>query len=229
MTTPEPGAYRKKPVVIQAMQWTGDNEAEIQAWTGAGRFHEIDPEDRGDDPDATGALLVDANSAWLTIEPGEWVLRDQAGFYPCKAAIFAATYEPAVDWTDEKLVTKVIETMSDDSGQSRANVYDPVWQAQAEHVVDLVQAPLRAEIAALHHQLADLEPRVFRAGDPLPEDVECVLDNSGDLWRTYNGGELWASLEDRFGPCTWGGLFVTTGGPVTEVRIAAPADAGEGR
>ncbi|WP_222840698.1 hypothetical protein [Actinosynnema mirum] len=98
-----PAHYRKRPVVIEAMQWTGTNEADLQAWTGAGRFHAIAPEDRSDDPDQTAALFVDANSAWLGITTGEWVLRDSAGFYPCKAEVFAATYEAVAPVADQRV------------------------------------------------------------------------------------------------------------------------------
>lgn len=86
--------FRKKPVEIQAVQWTGDNEDEIQAWTGGAiGFHKIDPGEHVDNPDATAALYVAANSIWLAIETGEWVIRDSKGFYPCKADVFAASYE----------------------------------------------------------------------------------------------------------------------------------------
>jgi hypothetical protein len=86
--------YRKKPVEVEAMQWTGTNETDIQAWTGRGGFHELDFEDRGDNPAATAGLYVAANSVWVTLEPGEWVLKDRRGFYPCQPDVFEETYEP---------------------------------------------------------------------------------------------------------------------------------------
>lgn len=88
----EPRTYRKKPIEVQAMQWTGDNAEAIRAWTGS-KFDVLDPEDRVDNPDHTAQLLVDANSVWMGIETGEWILCDRKGFYPCKADVFAETYE----------------------------------------------------------------------------------------------------------------------------------------
>lgn len=88
----EPKKYRKKPVVIEAMQWTGDNKDALAQWTD-GAFWTVCPEDRADNPDHTGCLYVGANSAHLGISTGEWVLRDAKGFYPCKPDVFAATYE----------------------------------------------------------------------------------------------------------------------------------------
>jgi len=93
----EPRRYRKKPVEVEAMQWTGDNEADIQAWAGPDNFYELDPEDRNDDPETTAAVRVAANgNTELCVLTGEWILRDKSGFYPCNAERFAETYE-AVD------------------------------------------------------------------------------------------------------------------------------------
>lgn len=93
MNTTNPRTFRKKPVTVQAMQWTGDNEAALTAW--GVDFYPVEPVDRTDDPDHTGCLYVAANGAWIGVPTGEWVLRDSAGFYPCRADIFAETYEPA--------------------------------------------------------------------------------------------------------------------------------------
>lgn len=87
--------YRKRPVEVEAMQWTGDNGDELLSWTDGG-FYVLDPEDGAwcGNPEATGALYVGANSTELPIETGEWVIHDSKGFYPCKADVFTETYEP---------------------------------------------------------------------------------------------------------------------------------------
>ena len=59
-------------------------------------FFALDPEDRGDNPDATASLYVAANSVWLGVETGEWILQDSKGVYPCKPDVFEATYEGPV-------------------------------------------------------------------------------------------------------------------------------------
>lgn len=46
---------RKKPVEVEAVRWTGDNEGELIEFTGR-LFMAVDPEDRGDDPDITGSV-----------------------------------------------------------------------------------------------------------------------------------------------------------------------------
>lgn len=85
--------FRKKPVVVEAMQWNGDNGAEMLRWAG-NSFTAVDTEDAGDNPEITADLFVNANGVHIGIVTGEWVIKDALGFYPCKPDIFAATYEP---------------------------------------------------------------------------------------------------------------------------------------
>ena len=82
------GLYRKKPVVIEAIQWFehGDHPAVeiIQHGhpidTGA-----IDPHSYGWVPTLEGGHVV---------TPGDWIIKGVKGeFYPCKPDIFEATYE----------------------------------------------------------------------------------------------------------------------------------------
>ena len=85
--------FRKKPVEVTAVQWTGDNEAEVRALAGE-HFHAVDPEDRGDDPDQTAALL-DEHSAWVEVYDGQWIVKGVRGeFYPITSEVLAETYEP---------------------------------------------------------------------------------------------------------------------------------------
>lgn len=88
-----PQKFRKKPVEVEAIQWTGKNPAAVRAFTGMhqignGGEHFVFTTQAGH-----GELFVAANGAWLDIEIGEWVLRDARGFYPCKPDIFEQTYE----------------------------------------------------------------------------------------------------------------------------------------
>ena len=76
--------FRKKPVVIEAIQWTGDNVEEIGEflagvhWATAGR-NAVIPTREGD----------------MAASPNDWIIKGIAGeFYPCKPDIFEATYEP---------------------------------------------------------------------------------------------------------------------------------------
>jgi len=75
--------FRKKPVVIEAVEWTGENHDEIHAFAG----HHV----RIIGPHAMCQTLEGA----MTAVPGNWIIKGIKGeFYPCRADIFALTYEP---------------------------------------------------------------------------------------------------------------------------------------
>lgn len=79
--------FRKKPVVIEAIQWTGDNHDEI-AFLGHVNRGAIQRVDR--------ALPIKTLEGEMLAEVGDWIIRGIKGeLYPCKPDIFAATYEPA--------------------------------------------------------------------------------------------------------------------------------------
>jgi len=88
----EPKKFRKKPVEIEAMQWTGENGAALHAWM-KGDFQQTESHGQFTGKDYTAMIWVAANDNWSRIETGEWVLCDSKGFYPCKPDIFEATYE----------------------------------------------------------------------------------------------------------------------------------------
>ena len=85
--------YRKRPVVIEAVQWRGDNEDEMLEWMGE-EFYVREPYVGELTGNAyTAVIWVNANTNWLNIVTGEWVIKDSLGFYPCKNEQFHETYE----------------------------------------------------------------------------------------------------------------------------------------
>lgn len=95
--------FRKKPVVIEAVRWTGENFAEVDAFAPAAGCSEIQRVDWGGNaPPINGLttpgyprLLVKTLEGWLWGDRGDWIIRGVRGeFYPCKPDIFKATYEP---------------------------------------------------------------------------------------------------------------------------------------
>lgn len=79
--------FRKKPVVIEAIQYTGDNLAAAKAFLG----------DEGKRSWAVGAyFFIDTREGRLNVSVGDWIIKGVAGeHYPCKPEIFEATYEAA--------------------------------------------------------------------------------------------------------------------------------------
>lgn len=81
--------FRKKPVVIEAMQFTGSNLADCLVWA-VGVSREA----------AEGCQAMNAPLYIPTLEGdmkasvGDWIIKGVKGeFYPCKPDIFDATYD----------------------------------------------------------------------------------------------------------------------------------------
>ena len=77
--------YRKKPVVIEAVQWTGLNEDEIYEFT-HGECQLCANDCR---------LFIPTLEGSMEASVGDFIIRGVKGeYYPCKPDIFEATYEP---------------------------------------------------------------------------------------------------------------------------------------
>lgn len=76
--------YRKIPVVIEAMKWTGDNTTEVLRWM----FPDIEPDAEAND------LTIQTLEGKLHASKGDFIIRGVQGeYYPCKPDIFEQTYE----------------------------------------------------------------------------------------------------------------------------------------
>lgn len=85
----EAARYRKRPVVVEAMQFTAASCAAVCEWMG------IDHEETGrcgfDTP-----LIIETLEGEMRAVVGDWIIKGVQGeFYPCKPDIFEATYETA--------------------------------------------------------------------------------------------------------------------------------------
>jgi len=75
--------YRKKPVVVEAMLWTGKNKTEMYDFMQKGAW-----------VIKTGELFISTLEGDHKANIGDYIIKGVAGeFYPCKPDIFKATYE----------------------------------------------------------------------------------------------------------------------------------------
>jgi len=90
-----PAKYRKKPVVIEAMQLGRINAGEIVRWiTEGGHKAVMRGGPGGGSRDATVTIRTLEGDHLAQV--GDWIIRGVKGeFYPCKPDIFEATYERA--------------------------------------------------------------------------------------------------------------------------------------
>jgi len=109
--------YRKKPVVVEAVQWKGTaaTATPIIDWIlkegGTARYHEP-PAVLGDiigNWADMHRLAIDTLEGIMMAAPGDWVIRGVKGeFYPCKPDIFEVTYEAADTVVDAVVVGDVV-------------------------------------------------------------------------------------------------------------------------
>ena len=89
------GQYRKKPVVIEAIQFTGDfgniekliQWSNKQVWQNTSGFGEF-----------LGTLSINTLEGVMTASKGDFIIKGVQGeLYPCKPDIFEKTYEEIWD------------------------------------------------------------------------------------------------------------------------------------
>lgn len=77
--------YRKKPVVIDAIQWNGENFQEISEFVGE---HLIETEK---------SIQIKTLEGNHILSVGDYIIKGIKGeFYPCKPDIFEKTYEQVI-------------------------------------------------------------------------------------------------------------------------------------
>ena len=95
-----PTRYRKKPVVIDAIKWTGDNLRAVICFTDGPpdtrSSHASMMWETYEDLVHREGLKICTLEGTMNADVGDYIIRGVKGeFYPCKPEIFAATYEPA--------------------------------------------------------------------------------------------------------------------------------------
>lgn len=93
MALNSPKQYRKKPVVIEAVLWDGNNYAEIIRWSKL-KPHQLLYGSKTPVNDPDWKLTIPTLEGNMTAEIGDYIIKGIKGeFYPCKPDIFEATYE----------------------------------------------------------------------------------------------------------------------------------------
>lgn len=81
--------YRKKPVVIEALEWRGSNEKEMRNF-----FKSVDFSNFS----FNNGLIITTLEGKHRADVGDFVIKGvKSEFYPCKPDIFEMTYEEVQD------------------------------------------------------------------------------------------------------------------------------------
>ncbi len=81
--------FRKKPVVIEAMQFTEESKNRCFNWVTCSTASTY--------KDGKPVLKILTLEGEMAAEIGDWIIKGVKGeFYPCKPDIFEATYDPVI-------------------------------------------------------------------------------------------------------------------------------------
>lgn len=82
--------FKKKPLIIEAIQWTGLNTDEVLEFVTSAGWH-----GRKDDT----LFLVTCHGDKTAFRPGDWIVPDSEPntFYPIKASVMVQTYDRLPD------------------------------------------------------------------------------------------------------------------------------------
>ncbi len=80
--------YRKRPVVIEAMQFTEESKDRVlYQFVTCQKYPDFDA-------DGNPVLKIHTLEGVMTARLGDWIIKGVAGeFYPCRDDVFRATYE----------------------------------------------------------------------------------------------------------------------------------------
>ncbi len=78
--------YRKKPIIIEAVKWDGNNFEEVKEFVGKYRNFRI--------PIINASIIIFTLEGEMKARKGDYIIKGIKGeFYPCKPDIFEETYE----------------------------------------------------------------------------------------------------------------------------------------
>lgn len=86
--------YRKKPVVVEAIEWTGKNLKEIIDFTGRNESAKWWSWEEFESMVKEHGLKIFTLEGTMLASIGDWIIKGISGeCYPCKPDIFEKTYE----------------------------------------------------------------------------------------------------------------------------------------
>lgn len=91
--------YKKKPIVVEAVQWNGLNLEEIKDFVGNSLIYNINDAAWKVGKDApTVHIKIKTLEGTMVAKAGDYIIRGVNGeIYPCKADIFEKTYEEVTE------------------------------------------------------------------------------------------------------------------------------------
>ena len=101
--------YRKKPIVVEAIQWTGSNLEEIRNFVGSDLIENYIKHfdiERTLIKQTLSGIAINTLKGTMIVNYGDYIIKGVNNeFYPCKPDIFEQTYEEVIDDNKEQRET----------------------------------------------------------------------------------------------------------------------------
>lgn len=90
--------YRKKPVIIEAVQWNGKNFDECMNFMDGFCVNKVAYKDYEERCISSGEITISTLEGAMIASKGDYIIKGVNGeFYPCKPDIFDKSYEEVVE------------------------------------------------------------------------------------------------------------------------------------
>ena len=87
--------YKKKPIIVDALKWTGTNKEEVLSFFDKAKFKEDAPLFTSTNINAS--VLIETLEGVMECRAGDYIIKEVGNgknlFYPCKPDRFKETYE----------------------------------------------------------------------------------------------------------------------------------------
>lgn len=94
------GKYKKKPIVVEAIRWTGSNLEEIRNFVGSDLIEEYVKlfDIKRTLKKMLVDIAIDTLEGIMRVDYGDYIIKDVNNeLYPCKPDIFEQTYEEVIE------------------------------------------------------------------------------------------------------------------------------------
>jgi len=185
MITPAKFCRRPTTATIEAMQWHPrslmDGRMNVCAWIVQHTpNHTTHPHAGAGD---SLRLFVNANDSWITVQPGQWIARDEHGFYPIHNDKFRESWQPVGDAQDQPTIIGGFMAAVDAEGTD-------AWISVYGHPVILPGLDLPDETTVLVPFGSDMEP--FRVPFHHLRVIRAIGDFHGGYLDSETGLPLYA-------------------------------------
>lgn len=175
--------YKKKPVIIDAIQWTGGNMVEIADFAkGFAKFDEIRQGDSENKIPAEYDLSIQTLEGTMQASRGDYIIKGVNGeFYPCKPDIFEKTYEKA-DSVSAMDFGDAIEVLKQGGAIRRSG-----WNGKGLFVVKQIPAHIESDVIPKMQSLPQAaKDRIMQTKGFIDYTSQCLIynENTGraDSW-----------------------------------------------